>query len=99
MQNGESVVNLGTLHNYLGQLLEAGVNPEIPVTGISDGFPLEIADISLLAGSYYYDPSPKMVANVLRNGTVLALVPINEDVSDIINNKSHQEVHLPVELA
>lgn len=90
-------MNLGTLHQYLGQLIAAGVDPSVPVAGITEGWPQEIADIQLLTGPYYYDPSPKMVANVRTNGTVLALVPINEDTADILNEKTHKEDALPVE--
>ena len=91
-------MDIGTLHRYLGQLIAAGVNPTYPVAGITEGWPQEISQIRLLSGSYFYDPSPKMVANVRRDGTVLALVPANEDVSDILNSKTHQETELPVEL-
>lgn len=90
-------MNLTTLHQYLGQLLKAGVSPDLPVAGITEGWPNEISDVRLLSGSYFYDPSPKMVANVRRDGMVLALVPTNEDVSELLNKKTHEEAELPVE--
>ena len=90
-------MSLRTLHTYLGQLLDAGVNPDIPVVGMSDGWPCEIADVASLKGKYHGDPSPKMSAFDFREGEMLALVPIGEDVSDLINNHSHCEIDLPVE--
>ena len=90
-------MNLETLHQYLGQLLSAGMDPKTPTTAIVEGEPKEISDAYLVHGMYYYDPHPKMPANVRRNGTVLALLPINEDISDALNEGRLKELPLPVE--
>lgn len=90
-------MSLKSLHAYLGQLLDAGLDPNMPVVSINDGWPCEIADIRCIVGRYHGDPSPKMSSFSPKEGNVLALIPITEDVSDLLNSKSHSEVVLPVE--
>lgn len=88
-------MNLGDLHQYLGKLIEDGIDPALPVASMSDDRPAEICDVQLLCGMYYYDPSPKMVANVRRQGAFLVLLPIGEDVSDQLNEGTLREIDLP----
>lgn len=90
-------MNLETLHQYLGQLLSAGVDPKTPTTAIVEGEPKEISDAYLVNGMYYYDPSPYMIGFARRDGTVLALLPINEDISDAFNAGQLKNLPLPVE--
>ncbi len=90
-------MSLKALHSYLGQLLDAGVNPELPVTGLSDGYPCEIASVICLDGRYQGDPSPKLSAFLPKDGQMLVLIPIGEDESDLINEGSHRLMELPVE--
>lgn len=90
-------MNLETLHQYLGQLLSAGVDPKTPVTCMTDGWPCELTDAAMLEGKYSGDPSPKMSAFSPCEGTTFVLIPITEDVSDLLNNNSHQAHALPVE--
>lgn len=91
-------MDIQTLHQHLGALLAAGVEPTLPVVGITENWPEEIAEVQLLTGPYYYDPAPKLSAHVRRHGTVLALVPANQDMADSINDGTHTETELPVTL-
>lgn len=96
-------MDLKTLHAYLGQLLAAGVDPAIPVAGLVDSWPCEIHDVAMLTGEYRGDPAPKLPAFAPRRGTVLALVPITEDVAELLNPReasgvvTHTDTELPVE--
>lgn len=90
-------MSLKSLHAHLGRLLTAGVNPDLPVVSIADGWPCEVADIQCLEGNYKGDPSPKMPAYVSREGAMIVLVPITEDTSDLINDGSHRNIELPVD--
>lgn len=95
-------MNLQQAHAYFGQLLASGVNPKLPLVSLVDGEPKEICDVCQLAGNFYADPSPKMSAFRLDNGPMLALIPICEDQSDLLNPAagasvaSHVEIELPV---
>lgn len=89
-------MNLKQAHQYLGELLAAGVAPETPLAGLYQGWPCEIADAVLLEGRYNGDPSPKLSAFAPRTGAVLALVPIGEDPSDLTNDGTHVSSAPPV---
>lgn len=91
-------MSLKALHAYLGQLLDAGVNPDMPVVGLSGGWPCEIANVICLEGQFNGDPAPNMVAFLRKEGPMLALIPIGEDESDLINSRSHRWLDdIPVE--
>ena len=89
-------MNLKQAHQYLGDLLAAGVAPETPLAAMSNRWPCEIADAVLLKGSYNGAPSPKLSAFAPRTGKVLALVPIGEDPSDLTNDGKHTGSEPPV---
>lgn len=89
-------MNLKQAHQYLGELLAAGIAPETPVAGLSHGWPCEIVDAVLLEGSYNGDPLPKLSAYTPKTGVVLALVPIGEDPSDLTNEGEHSLSASPV---
>lgn len=91
-------MNLQELHNYLGHLLEAGVDPNLPATSVVDGVPMEISEARLLTGTYSYDPAPKLPGFTRREGTVLALMPCFEDISDGLNEGWLKESPLPVDV-
>lgn len=96
-------MNLGQLHAYFGSLLDAGVDPSLPVVSLVAGWPQEVSDVVRLIGKFDGDPAPKMSAFKPMEGTMLALVPIGEDQSMLLNPgegekpASHQEEELPVE--
>lgn len=78
-------MNLKTLHTYLGDLLQAGVQPDLPVVSLVESWPCEIYDVAMLTGDYSGDPHPKLPAFAHRTGAMLVLVPITEDVSELLN--------------
>ena len=88
-------MTLEQLYTHLGRLLAAGVNPDYPTTAIVDGIPHELHAVHLLEGEYYYDPSPKLAAWTKTDGTVIALRPIFEDVSELLNDGKLKEHPLP----
>lgn len=58
-------MNLQSLHTYLGQLLDAGVAPDIPVVALADEWPREVHDIYMFDGGYHADMAPKLVVGRL----------------------------------
>ena len=96
-------MNLGQLHSYLGALLDAGVEPSLPVVSLVDGWPQEVYDITRIKGQFDGDPAPKMSAFKRMEGSMLAFIPIGDDKSTILNPReageaaSHLEEDLPVE--
>lgn len=88
-------MNIGELHRHLGELLAAGVSPDMPVASLEDGWPYELRDPVLMSGLYYGDPSPKLAGFFQKSGPFLLLEPVNSDVSDLLNNGTHSELKLP----
>ena len=77
-------MNVSQLHGWLGQILDAGVSPKLPVVCICDGWPCEIAGAEMLEGKFRGDPAPSLIAYRPGSGTMLALVPIGEGVGDLL---------------
>jgi len=96
-------MNLKTLHTYLGDLLQAGVPPDLPVVGLVESWPREISDVAMLTGDYSGDPHPKLITYAHRTGAMLVLVPITEDVSELLNPReetgiaTHVGTDLPID--
>ncbi|CAN7752402.1 hypothetical protein [Duganella sp. LjRoot269] len=94
-------MNLKSLHTYLGQLLDAGVAPDIPVVALADEWPREVHDIYMFDGGYHADMAPKLVVGRLI-GPMLTLVPIGEDTGALLSGSAeeqptHRRIALPIE--
>lgn len=96
-------MNLKQLHEWVGKLLEAGVDPQLAVTCLVDGWPCEVSDAALATGGFKGDPAPQMIAFRPSSGHTLVLVPIGQDQCELFNQSetglppSHLECDLPVE--
>lgn len=94
-------MDLKSLHKYLGQLLDAGVDPLIPVGALDNEWPREIHDVEMLDGDYHADMAPKLNIGLL-NGPVLVFLPIGGDITILLNASetgpaTHRRIELPVE--
>lgn len=96
-------MTLKQLHEWVGMLLEAGVDPKLAVTCLVDGWPCEVSDAALATGRFKGDPAPQMIAFRQSSGHTLVLVPIGQDQRELFNPSetglapSHIECDLPVE--
>jgi hypothetical protein len=79
-------MNLGELHQYLELLIKNGIDPLLPAAVIVEGELKEVSDVLIVTGEYFNDPSPKLSAAGQRNGTVIAMLPVDEDISDPVNS-------------
>lgn len=79
-------MNLLELHELTSKLLAAGVAPTVSVAAIVDGYPRELQDWEVVEGPYDADASPKMVAYTPRSGPMLALCPVADDFSQVLND-------------
>lgn len=75
-------MNLRDAHRFLGELLEAGVSPEIPLVTLIDGQASEVSDFGGLNGAYLGDPSPSMVAFTMQQGSMLVALAQLQDLSE-----------------
>lgn len=97
-------MNLQELHRWTGMLLAAGVDKDLSVTCLVDGWPYEVCDAALAIGDYAGDPTPKMTAFTSKSGRMLVLEPIQQDLSDLFNPRetgkppTHVQNDLPVEI-
>ncbi|RTL33678.1 MAG: hypothetical protein EKK53_27835 [Burkholderiales bacterium] len=96
-------MNLLKMHEWTGQLLAAGVDKDLPVTCLVDGWPHEVCDAALAIGEYSGDPAPRMTAFASKSGRMLVLEPIQQDLSDLFNPRdaakppTHVQRDLPVD--
>ncbi|UTH34287.1 hypothetical protein [Ectopseudomonas hydrolytica] len=90
-------MNLGQLHQYLGELIAAGADPKLPIIlpGQYEDQPQELIEALLVAGPYHADPAPKMVAYAERSGAALLMVGQGFDVDSV--RDSHNPTWPPVE--
>lgn len=91
-------MNIGQLHQYLGDMLAAGTEPSLPVIMPGDreeGVPIELTDARLVSGSYQGDPSPKMSAFADRSGACLLLIGLGFDIDSL--EESHSPQWTPVD--
>lgn len=92
-------MRLNQLHQYLGELIAAGQDPETIVcihhydTDVNMELS-EVHDADLLTGPYRADPAPKMPAFLNREGTVL-LLKAGVDYSSL--DGTHKFTALPVD--
>lgn len=94
-------MDLKSLHKYLGQLLDAGIDPLIPVCALDNEWPREIHDVELLDGDYHADMAPNMIIGGLT-GPMLVFLPIGGDMGALLNasesgHATHMRIKLPVE--
>lgn len=92
-------MNLGQLHQYLGDMLAAGTDPSLPVIMPGDGeeaMPIELIDAKLVSGSYHGDPAPKMSAFVERSEACLLLVGLGFDIDTLEESHSPQWTRVDV---
>lgn len=92
-------MNIGQLHQYLGDMLAAGTEPSLPVIMPGDrveGMLIELTDARLVSGSYLGDPSPKMSAFVERSEACLLLVGLGFDIDTL--EESHSPQWTPVDV-
>ncbi|NVL48670.1 hypothetical protein F2S72_01510 [Pseudomonas syringae pv. actinidiae] len=69
-------MNIGQLHKYLGELIEAGTDKKLPVVLPGDhieDLPRELKDATMIAGEYYSDPAPLMVGACRSSGNCVLL--------------------------
>lgn len=85
-------MNLGLLHQYLGDLIAAGTDPKLPVVlpGQREDQLDELTDAMLVNGPLRADPAPKMVAFVSRSEAALLLYGLGFDLDTI--RDSHNPV-------
>lgn len=88
-------MNLQELHSYLGELLSAGVSPDIKVAALVDNWPHELREGAVMEGSYLGDPAPKMSAFTYAIGEFLLLEPMCQDLGDLVNGGTHRRVPPP----
>jgi hypothetical protein len=90
-------MNLGQLHQYLGELMAAGADPKLPVIlpWEYEGEPQELTDAMMVTGPYKADPAPKMVAYTARSGAALLLSGIGFDIESL--RESHNPMWPPVD--
>lgn len=91
-------MNLEQLHQYLGELIEAGTERKLPVLlpgANAEEQPQELTNAMLINGSYHADPAPLMVGFHQRTGAGLLLSGLTFDM-DTLNN-SHVSAWPPVE--
>lgn len=87
-------MRLKQLHQYLGELLEAGIEPDTivclseSIESLSGDEGMELSEIdtgALVTGPYREDPSPKLPAPLTRSGKVLLLTSVNQDYDRLEN--------------
>ena len=96
-------MNLQEMYEWAGKLIAAGVDKNLPVTCMVDGWPHEVCDAALALGEYAGDPSPKMSAYAPKSGWMLALEPIQQNLDAMFNPRgvgqppTHVRKDLPVD--
>ena len=75
-------MNLREAHRFLGELLDAGVSPEIPLVTLVEGQASEVSDFGGLSGAYLGDPSPSMVAFTPRSGAMVVALGQLQDLGE-----------------
>lgn len=91
-------MDIGQLHEYLGELLQAGVDPHtiVCLPEGDDGELFELEDCDLVQGAFREDPSPKLPAPLFRQGQVIRLKSVGFDCSSI-DPADEIVIDLPVE--
>lgn len=76
-------MNLKYLHQYLGELLAAGVPPETHVCSLVAGYPNEVKGFVIATGAYNIDALPLLTTSRKAYGKVLVIVPVREHSGDL----------------
>ena len=67
-------MRLEQLYHWLGQLLEAGMDKDIPVCITNQMLPTEVDRAVIASGFYYEDASPGYAGFMRRDGVVMVLL-------------------------
>ncbi|EPQ6932438.1 hypothetical protein ACUVZD_000081 [Pseudomonas aeruginosa] len=91
-------MRLKQLHQYLGELIAAGVDPDsiVCIHQDADSDLYEVDECDFVSGHYREDPSPKMPAPLRREGTVIRLKAIGVDYAEL--DKDYAVGEMPVEV-
>ena len=92
-------MNIGQLHQYLGELIAAGVDTKLPaiLPGVSnEDSPQELTGAMLINGPYHGDPAPKLGMSRSRSGAGLLLSGQCFDIDDL--RESHNPEWPPVDV-
>lgn len=79
-------MNLGQLHQFLGELIEAGTDRRLPVLlpGLNEeGLPQELSEAMTIHGEYEADPAPLLKGYDVRVGTALMLHGVGFDMDTL----------------
>lgn len=90
-------MRLKQLHQYLGELIAANIDPDTIVC-IHEDTEMELFEVDgveLVDGPYREDPSPLMPGPLARNGRVILLTATGLDYAPL--ERWHTTVDLPVE--
>lgn len=88
-------MNLGQLHQYLGELIEAGTDRSLPVVvpGLkSEALPQELSEAMAIEGAYEADPAPLAKGYTEHAGAVLLLHGVSF-------GHGHPQSHTPLRMA
>jgi hypothetical protein len=88
--NKEISMRLNQLHEYLGQLLSAGVDPHTVVCIPTDGEFGELSRAERVTGPFREDPAPLLPGPLQSRGTVLVLTSVLDDLYDILNRPEYE---------
>lgn len=84
-------MDLRTLHQYLGELLEAGTNPCTPIVlpgQHREALPEELSDAMLIEGLYQADPAPLAKGYTELQGACLLLHGVGFDLDNLSGTHS-----------
>lgn len=79
-------MNLGQLHQFLGELIEAGTDSRLPVVlpGLyAEALPQELSEAMVIAGAYEADPAPLAIGYTEHAGTALLLHGVGFDMDTL----------------
>ena len=79
-------MNLGQLHQFIGEMIEAGTDRRLPVVlpGLHAGaLPQELSEAMIIDGAYEADPAPLAKGYTEHSGTALMLHGIGFDMDTL----------------
>jgi hypothetical protein len=79
-------MNLGQLHQYLGELIEAGTDRRLPVVvpgSQTEALPQELSEAMAIEGAYEADPAPLAKGYTEHAGAVLLLHGVSFDMDTL----------------
>ncbi|MDN4500139.1 hypothetical protein QYE73_22890 [Pseudomonas mosselii] len=84
-------MDLGKLHQYLGELLEVGTDPRMPIVlpgQHREALPEELSDAMLIDGPYQADPAPLAKGYTELQGACLLLHGVGFDLDNLSDTHS-----------